>query len=370
MDKKSQISGRQLVAILLASRLATSLNFVPTLHQSSHGTDFILSALLQIPLLALAFIPVWLFSRRTHGASILDYSNILLGKGGLVIAGLYGLVSLYIQMDSLLRFNHFVSIALSPDMPLTILCIVLVAAAFLAALHGLQAIARTATVIAATVVGATVFICIALIPEMKTANFPPLLYQGISPVIAGAIEEFPRTLEIVSIALIFPYVKGSVVKSYFTWSVVLAAVVIVIQISVAGVLGDYADMVLFPYYMAVTAAQIGVLQRVDIIATAVWMSALLIKMAFFAMIFMSCMQRIFGEKRKLLYAIAGALLVLVPGIMLGGSPLFEERFVVWFISAGIMAAFVVLLPLLLLLLDTIRYKKTHPKGHAGEASAN
>ncbi len=357
MEKNSCISGRQLVAILLASRLAPSLTSVPTIHQTSHSVDFMLSTVLQIGLLFLLYLPVWWFGRRTHGASTIDYAYILFGKGGTVVAALYAAVCLCIQMVSLLRFNHFVSTALSPDMPQTILCIVLVAGAFLAALHGLQAIARAASLIALTLVAALVFVCVALLPEMKLANFPPLLYDGWSPVISGALEELPRTMEIVAVGMLFPYVKGNMTKSYGWWTVATAAAVILIQVPVAGVLGDYGEVVLFPYYTAVTAAQIGVIQRVDIIATTVWIAALFIKMAFFAMLYMSCMQRLFGENKKLLYASAGAVIILVVGLLWGNSPLFQEKTVIWLLSAIAMGLLAVGLPLFLVAADALRNKR-------------
>lgn len=171
------------------------------------------------------------------------------------------------------------------------LCGAVVAAAFLAALHGLQAIGRAAVLIVAGVVAGIVFVFLALLPQMDPLCFAPPLYDGFSPVIAGALEELPRTLEVVSIGLLLPYVKGNMTRHYITWTVLVAAGVILIQATSAGVLGDYGELVLFPYYTAVTTAQIGVLQRVDILAASLWLAALFVKMAFFAMQFLSCLQR-------------------------------------------------------------------------------
>ena len=357
MEKESRISAGQLMAILLASRLAATLTTIPTVHQTSHSTDFILSSVLEMFLLAVLFLPLWWFSRHTHGASTIDYSYILFGKGGAVVALLYAMVSLYAQTESLMRFNNFVSTTLTPDMPLAVLCIALVTAAFLAALHGLQSLARAATVIAIAVVGAIIFVCMALIPEMEGMCFPPFLYDGISPVISGALEELPRSLEIVVIGMLLPYVNGSVAKSYGGWILLFTGTIVILQACVAGVLGDYGSIVLYPYYTAVTAARIGVLERVDIIATTVWLAALFIKMAFFSMLYMSCMQRIFGREKKLLYILIGGALILLPGMLLDHTPLHPERAVFWMISTIVMGLFSVVLPLLLLLGDFIRNKR-------------
>lgn len=90
MNNQQQISVGQLAAILLTSRLAVAMTFAPTVHQLSHGTDFLLSILLQALLLALLLLPTWWFARRSEGISTLDYAVAVMGKGGGVVAVFYG----------------------------------------------------------------------------------------------------------------------------------------------------------------------------------------------------------------------------------------------------------------------------------------
>ena len=180
MEKESKIGMGQLVALLLTSRLAVTLTYSPTRHQASHGTDFFLSILLHMLLMAVLILPVWWFSHRTQGAGTLDYAYILFRRGGAVVTVLYIIACLYVLILGLLRFNHFVSTTLSPDMPRITLCIVIAVTAFVAAFFGLQAIARAALLIAALVVLCVVLIAIAMIPELDASCFPPcLLYTSI-----------------------------------------------------------------------------------------------------------------------------------------------------------------------------------------------
>ena len=126
MLRTSQISGGQLAALLLVSRLSVAMTYSATRHQLSNGLDFVLSIVLQSVLLLLLFLPLWWFSRRTGGAGTLDYGYLLFGRGGAVLAVMYALICLYVQGVELIRFRYFVATALSPDMPVVILCIVLV----------------------------------------------------------------------------------------------------------------------------------------------------------------------------------------------------------------------------------------------------
>ena len=361
MNKDTQISVGQMVAVLLISRLVVSMVFAPTAHQLSHGTDFLLSIVLHALLLLLLFLPSWWFGRRTGSGSTIDYAYILFGKGGTVLTALYALLCLFIQVSDLTRFHHFVSTTLSPDMSTAALCAALMAAAFIAAFYGLQAIARAATLVAVVVIASILLVGLALLPQMDTAFFPPTLYDGAGPVAAGALEELPRTMELAVIGMLFPYVKKSMTKSILCWSGLLAVMMAIIQLTVVGCLGDFSEMVMFPYYTAVTAAKVSVLQRMDILATAVWMAALFLKEAFFAMLFMSCMQRLLGGRWNALYALGGGGVALAAGLLLGGSALQVERSVMVLISAVLLGVFAVVVPLFLLAADALKKRRrTNP----------
>lgn len=132
--------------------------------------------------------------------------------------------------------------------------------------------------------------------------------------IAGALEELPRSLELAVLGLLIPYVKGSLTKGSLWWIGAFTAVELIIQVTVVGVLGDFGAMELFPYYTVLTTVQVSVLQRLDIVATAIWIGALFLKIAFFGMLFIDCFQRVTGQKWRMLIAAAGS--VVAPG---GGS---------------------------------------------------
>ena len=345
MNNQQQISVGQLVAILLTSRLAVAMTFAPTVHQLSHGTDFLLSILLQALLLALLLLPTWWFARRSEGISTLDYAVAVMGKGGGAVAVFYGLACLYIQAADLIRFSRFAASTLSPGMSREMLCIVLMVTAGIAAFYGIQAIARSAAIIAVFVVATILLAALALLPRMELINFPPLLYDGGSPVLAGALEELPRSMELAVLGLLIPYVKGSLIKGSLWWIGIFTAVALVIQATVVGVLGDFGAMELFPYYTVLTTVQVSVIQRLDIVATAIWVGALFLKMAFFGMLFTDCFQRVTGQKWRMLIAATGAVITLAAGLLLGdAAPLQAEQRIIWYASAVLLGVCAVGIP--------------------------
>lgn len=357
VTKASQISPGQLTALLLTSRLAVSMTFAPTLHQVSHGSDYLLSALLHGFLILLAALPSLWFAKRTDSASPLEYAYILWGKGGAIVAAGYGLACLIYQVMDMVRFSQFFVTTLSPDISRTVLCVTLAAAAYAAAFYGLQAVGRAAALVFFTVALAIVFILIVLLPDMELIHFPPFLYDGTRPVIYGALEELPRTSELVLLGLMLPYIHGgykSLGKACLGFGIGLTACALIIQITALGVLGDFSGMVLFPYYTAVTAAKASLLQRMDVLATSIWLAALFIKTAFLAMLYLNCVGRLAGAKARPPAAVISIVLVVWLGIWLGDMALQWERQIIWIVSTVLLSLFAVLLPLALIGSDFLR----------------
>ena len=363
MEKTVKISAWQLMTLLLVGRITVALTYSGGSANVAHGTDRMASLLLEAGLLLLLFLPTLWYARAAQGIGSLEYAYVQFGKGGAVVAVLYALYCLYIQCLDLMQFDRFANTAMSPEVPRVLLCVALVAAVFVAAFYGLEAVARTASVIVFLMVAAIVFLAVSLIPDMKALNFPPLFYEGFTPVWTGALENLPRFLELGVIALLVPHVKG-VGKGYVWGIVTAAAVLLAMQITLVGVLGDYGEMVMYPYYTAVTIAHSSIVQRLDILVAAIWMAGLFVKMSFLSVLFLGCLRQAFGDKLKVLYVLLGGIIVLTVGLLLGDTLLSVEHGYLWLASTVLMLAFAVILPIVLLCANALRVRRRIKRGDA------
>ncbi|MFR3458777.1 MAG: hypothetical protein ACLTTU_11000 [Bilophila wadsworthia] len=261
-------------------------------------------------------------------------------RGNRVASG-YALLCLLIQTMDLLRFNQFVSTTLTPGLSAS--CLRGARRGGVRAAYGSGGRPRGPIVFFAVVV-AVVGIAW-LLPKWNGSIFP-VLYDGMSPFFQErSSAPYARNRAFGAGA---PHVAGKTGR--LGRCAVCGGVVILsslIQATSVGVLGDFSGMVLFPYYTAVTAAQVSILQRLDIVAAAVWLAALLIKTAFIGVLYLHCVGRMLGDKARLPAAVAGGAAVTVAGLFLGGFILQQERWFIWIVSAVLLGIFAVLLPLIL-----------------------
>lgn len=317
MSTKKHISSGQLFAVLLCSRMASILTFSPPKHQQTHGLDFVLSIIIQAGIMAVLIIPAWWFSKRTGEIGLASYCMHSFGRAGWIIPAFYGMVCIYIQVIDLTRYSKFFSTSITADLTAPLLCAALMVSAAAAAFYGLQAIARSAAVIAAFVLISVVLISIALIPGIELINYPAFLYDGMKPVFEGVLEILPRSFEAAVIVLLFPHIKGGAAKGYLWWCAAIAAVAAIVQLCSVGVLGDFAAMQMFPYYMAVTAAPGSILHRLDIVSAAIWIAALFLRTSFYAMIFVDCFEMFIGKGWRAVILIIGTAAALLAGLIIG-----------------------------------------------------
>lgn len=358
-ENSVQISAWQLMALILLGRIVVAVTYTGGAAGVAHGTDRMAAILLEAAVILLLFLPTAIFARQGKGLGTLDYAYVQFGRiGGAAVAVLYAVYCLYIQILDLVQFENFASNSLSPQLPRVILSIALVSAAFIAAFYGLEAVARTAAIVVFFMVIAVVFLGLSLIPDMESINFPPLFYDGLGPVWKSVLENLPRFLELGVIGLLVPHVsKGGVGRGFSFGVLVSAAVVLLMQCTVVGVLGDYSEMVNFPYYTTVTLARSSILQRMDIIVTAVWVAGIFVKMALFSVLYLGCLRRAFGEKGKVVYVLAGGALVLTVGLMLGGRLIAAEHRMLWLFSTLLLLLLTVALPIVLLMANAIRERR-------------
>ncbi len=304
MSKLSRISAPQMTVLLLASRLSQCLLLTPQSTAGLHLSDRLLATALSGLFLFLLFCPtLWVLRGSPRG--LVDAAYRLSRGTGRALCIWYFLLCLFILCIDIIQFYDFAEKVMTGTFSVVLLTVALVAVAFAASLYGIQALGRTALpVFTFSVVCLAVF-GLALLTEMRAVHFPPLANQPFLSIVKAAVSELPRSAELVLIGWLYPYVNGPrfyAVGAFCGLTSLFSAAVITTAL---GVLGDFAAVTAYPYYAAVSVAQIGVFQRMDMLITAVWLSTFFIRLSLFCTAFVNMASRAFGPRARRWSALLG-----------------------------------------------------------------
>jgi len=328
-----RISPTQFLWLLLAGRLSNCL-LLPSdsLHALTVPDLVAVTALNALFLLLLALPTVFLWRR-----------GILTSR---IVSSGYLLVSLFVLYLDMLQFRDFAEETVKADFSVTLLTAALIVVGFAAALYGVQALGRTAAVVAVTGIALLLLFGALLMPRMKAVNFPPAVFGGWRAVFAQTVKELPRTAEIVAVGALYPSVRGRVGKPFAVFVGLNALLTLFVCIVTTGVLGDFAGLTAYPFYTAVTAARAGVLERLDLFVVALWLGTFFVRVSLFGSIYLGHARRLFGDKGRFLSAAVGALVLIVLTVLTRAIGLGGQWQLITYVYGGILLLFCVGLPIL------------------------
>lgn len=234
MKKEQQvISPRQFAFIIVSFIIGSASLFVP---ESVAGRDAWISTIIAATIGLFPLLTIMHLQKKFKGLTIIQYSQLLLGKvlgkilGLLFIFNIF-LVSALIVEDLVLLFN----IAIIPDTPEIVFRIGLTSLVVYAILSGIESIGRLAELYTFPIVFLLLILPIITAGEVDYDHLRPILAEGYRPIIAGTLIAltFPFG-EVAMLGMIIPTIKESKNSSkYFVLAYILAAFLLLTRTVVA-----------------------------------------------------------------------------------------------------------------------------------------
>ena len=331
MTTGNRIGGTQFLWLLLAGRLSSCLLLPSDSLHALTVPDLIAVTALNALFLLLLILPTVLLLRR--------------GISGRIVSGGYLLVSLFVLYLDILQFRDFAEETVKADFSVTLLTVTLIVAGFGAALYGVQALGRTAAVVAVLGIVLLLLFGALLVPQIEVLNFPPAVFGGWRAVFAQTVKELPRTAEVVAVGALYSDVNGKVGKTFTVFVALNAVLTLFVCIVTTGVLGDFAGLTAYPFYTAVTAAKAGVMERLDLLVVALWLGTFFVRVSLFGYIYLDHARYLFGEKSRLPSAALGALALIVLMVLTRTLGFSGQWRLVTYLYWGVLALFCLGLPL-------------------------
>lgn len=207
MLEQGKIDSKQAILLMLSMVLPTAILTVPAITVKSAKQDAWLSIIAATLVGLLITMLVVSLSLRFPGKTLFEYAEEILGKvPGKIVGFLY--IWWFLHMNALVirEFGVFLVTAMMPDTPIIVFHIVGVAVVAYAVRNGLEVLSRfNQLFIPITVLLVIVFILST--KDIKLARLLPVFDAGLIPVLKGAATPASWLGEIVTFAMIIPYLN-------------------------------------------------------------------------------------------------------------------------------------------------------------------
>ena len=277
MQKNISIGVGQFFSLLLLCRLLTSLTFAPSINKGYGDKEWIAQVLFLSVILIVFAVPIFLLYRKDGGKNIIERSQELSSVYSRVLAFIYFLVFMFFTVATAARFDIFTTSVIFPDKNMTIHLIIAIFMCGYAAFLGLEAIARSGSIMLSIVLTGIAIVFVAVISKFDYINLEPIFYYPIKDTIKNSFVSAGKTSEIIMMLFLLPVTTGNVKKGFISFVAALTAILAAMFIVLSGVAGEFARTQLFPFYSLAILAEFSLLERLDSIVTAIWIFAMLIK---------------------------------------------------------------------------------------------
>ena len=357
METQSKISTWQFFSLLLVSRLLTALTFMPVSDYGGETTDYIIGSLIGCVLIPIVCLPLYFIYRQPCVGNVVEEaygSSKVLSK---TLCVLYALLFCFSAFSTLMRMSFFSAAVVFPQTDTKFFIFLTVAAVCYGASLGLEPIGRAGSIALALLIASFTLIFITLISKINTLNLTPAFYGGFAPNAKTAWAALSQTTEPAVMAVMLGRVRGNVKKGFWLWAASLPVCVGLLFFFMMSVLGKCALLQLFPVHALAVLSKFGMLERLDVLLTGVWIASAFIKTTFMIYLTGEMLSQAFSRlDRRIVIAVEGVL--LVAGVSLASASLSSAAlFCGDVVNTVVFGLFIIVIPCLVIVVGKFRKRR-------------
>lgn len=280
-----KIDSKQAILLMVSMVLPTAFLFVASVTAHLARQDGWLSVLLAT-LAALAI--VWLavsLGLRFPGKTLFQFVETILGRWpGKVVAFLYIWWYIHMNAEILRQYGSLLVAAFMPETPISVFMLIIMAIAAYAVRNGLEVFSRANQIILPLILVSVVFLVILATPEMNLKRLLPVFEHGAVPVIKGAVMPAAWMGEIVTMAVLIPYLNKAeeAYRIAVTATLITGFFMLVTQLNDLAIFGPITAAWLFPGLNGVRVIHLAnFLERLEAFLMVIWVAGVLVKISVF-----------------------------------------------------------------------------------------
>ncbi|WP_121662069.1 GerAB/ArcD/ProY family transporter [Metabacillus litoralis] len=311
-----KISKIQALMLGVSSIIVTGhLLYIPVIIFHS-GRDSWISLLVAIFPAMLVGLTVALLSQRYPGCSMVEYSQIILGKWiGKLFVFIFLFYFLHEASLSIRGFGEFYTAAITPRTPIVVYFIAILILAGYSIRCGLEVLVRTNQAILLFLIPIGILASILTHKDKDYQNFLPILEDSIITVFPGMLSIVSLYSSFFVLSMVFQNISNT--KHLKKYSIITMIILICMFIGpVSGVIAIYGEEratgLYFPTFQILRDIEIGALQRLDILGILLWSLGSFTKVALFLYAIVLALAQLFKlDNYKVLVVPVGALLTII-----------------------------------------------------------
>lgn len=360
MLEQGRVSFKQLILIIIISRISIALTYLEALTAPPENQDLWLSELLIFPITLLLSVPVYFLWKKFPDQTIIQYSQTIVGKTGKLIGILYIWFFVHITAITASQYGMFLSTAVMPETPILFFVVSLVLLCAYAARNGIEVISRVSEFSTSIIFIGIITIVLFLAKDIDLKALTPVLEKGTLPVLQGGFTLAARTVETLGLVMLLPYLneRKKVKLIFILSSALISLILVIITIPIQGVFGvEEAKTLTFPFFSVIKLISVGdFLEHIESIHMAIWTMGIFIKVSFYFYLAVLGLGQLCNLKdyKPLVFPIGTVIIPL--SILITPSLVELKEFTSYKIFTWYALFFTLFIPSLLLLTAVIRKK--------------
>jgi spore germination protein KB len=356
--EKGKISARQMGILMFPVIVATADLLIPAITAKHAKQDMWISPILASVTGFLVVFIVYQLNKSYPQETIIQYSRRIIGKiPGKILGFLFLSFLLHVNGLIIRQYGEFVvgNTLMYTPMPLVIGSMLLICGLVVRA--GLEVLVRTAEIIVPVVILLWIVIIILLIPDMEVKHMFPIMEKGIIPSFMGAIPPMSWFTHFVLISFFLPFVtdRKNGMKSGMISVIIVMITLFMLNIATLFVFGGITATFTYPVMSASQYISIAdFFEHLESVVMAIWVASVFLKISayYYALVLGTSQWLNLSDYRIIVFPL-GILLVLFSFWSLPNLQEINHLFQLLPFNNMI---FEMVIPLLLLLIHTIRVK--------------
>lgn len=319
MELTPKITSFQFYTILFLSRVFAMVTYIAGFREQLSATDEVIMTLIMGVFLLLTAIPTAIFLKQDNKSSIITRASCVSPAFSKILCVIFFIQSLYFGIITSVRFGIFTGSVMFPDINIIFFIFVMLASSSYIAYKGIEALGRSAVIILIPVFIALIFVFATQSKQFDLLNFTSPFSSDIGNMLSSGLYTCARTGELAFVTLLTPYVNNQKNKHLFRWIFAIVITVLVTEILISGVLGNFAGTQLFSMYTMSVLAEFGFIERLDAIITCMWLLCAAVKIAITIFLCETLLSSFFGKRKQILFIAISASVIFLGTIPLSGS---------------------------------------------------